>query len=168
MKGIAVMIISLFSVVIPIQSREIIYNYDNFGDIFPQSDSGNDFHVYKYAEIDNIFDEKYEGTNIGGAYLVQGTSYVTTSEFKGQLVSITATIYCAKNYWGTLMMAVGYPGFGEYIWICNEHGSDWNYNITWSPPSAAKYQKFNLIIGADSATINRVYGFDELRITTSD
>jgi len=109
----------------------------------------------------------------GGAYLVQGTSYLTTPEFKGQLVSITATFYCGtknggENSGDSLWMAVGYPGTEDSIWMCIDHGLDWNYNITWNPPSGAKYQKFNLIIGAETATLDRVYGFDELRITTSD
>jgi len=163
------MIISLFSVVIPIQSREIIYNYDNFGDIFPQGDCGNNYQVNRYANIDKIFDTEYKGTNIGGAYLLQGSSYITTPEFKGQVVNITATFYCGSTYaveaQNTLWILISWPEDTGAVYLCQEGG--WQ-KYTWIPSSSAKFQKFHLVIGALGATINKAYGFDELRITTLD
>jgi len=164
----------IFSAVIPIQSRETTYtyNYDyGFSEIFPQGDGVNDFHVYKYEQIEIIFDEKYNGTNIGGAFVVQGTSITGPIEFEGHLVDITATFYCggthAEEGAYSLWIAVYYPD-GEYdpIYICQEKG--WHYNYTWIPPSAARYQSFTLHIAANDVTMDKAYGFDELRITFLD
>jgi len=184
MKGIAlVTILSLFSVAIPIQSLETVYtyNYDNFGDFFPQGDR-EDFNIHKYADNDTIFDAEYKGTNIGGAFLVLGNSS-TTMHFEGQLLDITATFYCGSTFTDTevesLWIYVYYVEGGiagthvdrvhDAIYICEERG--WHYNYTTNPQLAAKYQVFNgfnVTVGALNATANRAYGFDELRITTSD
>jgi len=167
-------IIYIFSVVIPIQSHltTYTYNYDSFGEIFPQGDVGyNEFHVYKYADIDTIFDTEYKGTNIGGAFLVQGSSYIQNLEYEGYVANITATFYCgsteAEQGGSSLFIGVYYPVFkdGDDILICQEKG--WHYNYTWTPPRGAKYQNFKLYIRAKDATIDRPYGFDELRITAS-
>ena len=91
MRGIGlVTIISIFSVVIPIQSREIAYtyNYENFGDIFHQGNR-DDFNVYKYEDIDKIFDTEYSGPNIGGVFLVDASSTTMTDQFDGHIVNIT-------------------------------------------------------------------------------
>jgi len=166
-------IICLFSVVIPIQSGEIIYvyDYDNFGDIFPQGDGVNDFHISKYSDIDNIFDKKYEGPHIGGAYLVEGNASITTSEFKGYLKSITATFYCGNTEYpgddSSLWIGVEYPdsGAGDGEWICLKSG--WNYDFTYiSPPRG--YQGFTFGVSAYEATIDRAFGFDEIRISTTE
>jgi len=165
-------IICLFSVVIPIQSGEIIYvyDYDNFGDIFPQGDGVNDFHISKYSDIDNIFDKKYEGPHIGGAYLVEGNaSIITTREFKGYVKSITATFYCGGTWresYSSLWIGVDYadPGYGYGHWICSE--SSWQ-NYTWIPPSRDEYQNFTFQVAASEATIDRAFGFDEIRISTT-
>jgi len=172
MKGIALVTI-IFSVVIPIQSHEIInvYNYVSFGEIFPQSYGGFDeFHLYKYADIDIIFDTEYKGTNIGGAFLVHGTNW-TETHFDGYVIDITATFYCGSTETeeggDSLWIGVRYPdGNIEGSFICQERG--WHYNHTWIPPSGAIWQNFTVIPEANFATINRAYGFDELRITTSD
>jgi len=164
----------IFSVVIPIQSRETTYtyNYDyGFSGIFPQFDGVNDFHVYKYEHIEIIFDEKYNGTNIGGAFLVRGHSDTGTIEFEGYLVDISATFYCggtdAEEGGASLLIDVYYPdGEDDYIFICQEKG--WHYNHTWIPPRGTKYQNFRLWIEALDATIDKAYGFDELRITFTD
>jgi len=174
MKGIAlVTILSLFSVAIPIQSLETVYtyNYDNFGDIFNQSGGVDDFHLYKYSDNDTIFDKEYKGTNIGGAFLVQGSSRGITPEFEGY-VELTATFYCGGTYRvdgsNSLIIGVHYDDMDHAIYLCQERG--WHYNYTFVPPAAAKYQKVIVFTGASdaNATANRAYGFDELRITTSD
>ena len=131
-------IICMFSVVIPIQSGGIIYDYDydNFGKFFPQGDGFGDFHLYKYANIDDIFDENYEGTNVGGAFLVKGNSSQTTDVFDGYLDDITATYYCGSTHaeegWNSLWMRVQYVnGSYDYTFLCQEKG--WHYNQTWIP-----------------------------------
>ena len=140
MTGIAlVTIISIFSVVIPIQSREttVTYNYDNFGKLFPQGHSGVDhFHVYKYKDIDTIFDTAYRGTNIGGAFLVEGDSaFVTNTTFPGYVVKITATFYCGSTKGevdtDSLYLGVHWAGYGEHTYLCEKKG--WNYDYTWTP-----------------------------------
>jgi len=172
MKGIAVLILCIFSVVIPIQSQEIIYvyNYDSFGDMYPQGEIGlNEFHVDKYADIDTIFATEYKGTHIGGAFLVQGWTSIKTDAFEGYITDITTTFYCGGTY----------PEEPDSLWIdvyyndvdhdrnslCTEKG--WHYNYTWIPASGAKYQGFKIRTAAVIATINKAYGFDELRITTT-
>jgi len=172
MKGIAILIISIFSVVIPIQSHEVIYvyNYDSFAEIFPQGDGVNDFHVYKYEDIRKIFDTEYTGKNIGGAFLVQGSSSDgSTPQYEGYLVDITATFYCGSTYseegFKSLLIYVYYPdGSDDFNYVCQERG--WHYNYTWIPPEGAKHQGFRVGIGAYWATIDKAYGFDELRIRT--
>jgi len=169
-------IIYIFSVVIPIQSHETvyIYKYDSFGEIFPQGDGIHDFHLRKYADMDTIFDTEYTGTNIGGAYLLHGASFAYTPDYEGFIVDITATFYCGSTYAEdgvyTLLIDVLYIDDQHLVdqettYICEEKG--WNYNYTLFPRSAAKYQTFGLFIQACNATINKAYGFDELRIKTS-
>jgi len=170
MKGIAVTIIYIFSVVIPIQSREIAYtyNYDNFGDLFPQ---GGNFHVYKYADLDKIIDTDYKGTSIGGAFLLQGGGGTATDEFEDYIVDITTSVYCGGTYeeegGASLLIDIIYSGGKRWnsVYICEERG--WVYNLTWIPPTR-QYQGFTVRITAWEATKNKVYGFDLLRITTSD
>jgi len=171
MKGIAlVTIISIFSVVIPIQSRETVYtyNYDNFGDFFPQDDI-EVFNITKYADNNTIFEQEYNGTNIGGAFLVKGSGD-GVSQFEGYIVNITATFYCGSTNKeegvNSLYIEVHYPrGYPEGIHLCKERG--WHYNYTWTP-SLARQLNFTVIAEADEATIHKAYGFDELRIITSD
>jgi len=171
MKGIAILIISIFSVVIPIQSHELIYvyNYDSFTEIFQQRDGINDFHVYKYEDIRTIFDTDYTGTNIGGAYLVQGSNWHNTLGYEGYLLDITATFYCGSTYAKeggiSLEFHVDYPdGSNDINYVCQERG--WHYNYTWIPQMGAKHQGFVVTIGASNAAIVKAYGFDELRIRT--
>jgi len=172
MKGIAVAILSIFSVVIPIQSHELTYtyNYNSFGEIFPQDDSVVDrFHLDKYKDIRTIFDTDYTGKNIGGAFLVQGSRNVYTPDYEGPVVDITATFYCGgtepEEEGLSLRMGVYYPD-GEYDnhYVCPERG--WHYNYTWIPPRGADYQSFKVYVRANDATLDKAYGFDELRITT--
>jgi len=175
MKGIALAtIIAIFSVVIPIQSREIAYtyNYDNFVDLFRPSDSGVDhFHVYKYVDLDKIIDTDYKGTNIGGAFLLEGGGGTATDEFEGYIVDITTSVYCGGTYEeegrASLLIDIIYSGGKRWnsVYICEEIG--WVYNLTWIPPTR-QYQGFTVRITAWEATANKVYGFDLLRITTSD
>ena len=139
MKGIAVAsIISIFSVVIPTLSgkRTFVYNYENFGDIFHQGQR-DDFNIYKYEDIDTIFDTEYNGTNIGGAFLVDGTSTTATSNFKEYVIDIIATFYCGGTYaeegTDSLWLMVGYSGGHDAIYVCEERG--WHYNYTWIPPT---------------------------------
>jgi len=172
MKGIALAtIIYIFSVVIPIQSREIVYtyNYDNFGDFFHQG-AREDFNIYKYQAIDKIFDTEYNGTNVGGVFLVQGSSATSTPDFEGYVVNITATFYCGSTHdeegRNSLWIAVYYDKNEDFTYLCQERG--WHYNHTWIPPLGTTYKNFSLYIRASDATLNKAYGFDELRFTTSD
>jgi len=169
-------IIYLFSVVIPIQSGEIIYNYDNLGEMFAQGSGVNDFHLFKYSDIDTIFDEKYEGSNIGGAYLIEGNFsniYAEVHVFPGYLVNITATFYCgstkAEEGGNSLWMGVQYIE-ADYAqsFLCRDR-TGWRYDYTWTPaPTTPGTQGFKLNFRALNATPNRAYGFDELRIATSE
>jgi len=165
-------IIYFSSVVIPIQSEIIyIYNYDNFGELFHQG-ARWDYNIYKYEDIDKIFDTEYKGTNIGGAFTIYDSySYSYALPFEGYLVDITASFYCGSTYpkdEGSLWINIDYHDeVNDGRFLCQERG--WNYNYTWIPPSGAKYQNFTMTgIGAFNATMNKAYGFDELRITTSD
>jgi len=172
MKGIAVAILSIFSVVIPIQSHELTYtyNYNSFGEIFPQDDSVVDrFHLDKYEDIHKIFDTEYTGKNNGGAFLVQGNNKTYTSVYEGELVDITATFYCGGTYAeegaNSLEIFVNdLDGNHDYHYPCQERG--WRYNYKWIPSTSAKYQDFYVRFMAYDATIDKPYGFDELRITT--
>jgi len=168
-------IIYLLSAVIPIKSGEIIYDYDysNLGEIFPQSDRINDFHLYKYSDIDKIFDEKYEGSNIGGAFLMEGNygTYLPEAPvFPDYLVNITATFYCGSTYaeegTNSLWIGVFYGDEGaDGIWLCKDR-TGWHYDYLWTPTNLGN-QGFRLYFQARNAVTNRPYGFDELRITTS-
>ena len=93
----------MFSVVILIQSDDVIYDYDydNFGEIFPQGVGVDDFHLYKYANIDTIFDEKYNGTNVGGAFLVKGDKRQETTVYDGYIVSIIVVRLTPLSITGT-------------------------------------------------------------------
>jgi len=171
-------IIYLLSAVIPIKSGEIIYDYDysNLGEIFPQSDRINDFHLYKYSDIDKIFDDKYEGSNIGGAFLMEGNYYTDRSEapvFPGYLVNITATVYCgstvAEEGLYSLRIDVPYVDGGwAFNYLCGNR-TGWHYDHTYTPTTVTDPTKqgFQVLFAALNATTNRAYGFDELRITTS-
>jgi len=171
-------IIYLLSVVIPIQSGEIIYIYDysNLGKIFPQKDGINDFHLYKYSDIDKIFDDKYKGSNIGGAFLMEG-NYITdipeAPVIPGYFVNVTATFYCgstwAETEYNSLWFDVDYRAGDHYDnWICKNR-TGWHYDYTWTPTiKNPGNQGFQLGFAARNATTNRPYGIDELRITTSD
>jgi len=177
MKGIALSsIISIFSVVIPIQSIDIAYtyNYDNFGKLCHQGDR-EDFNIYRYEDINKIFDTEYKGTSIGGAFSVQGDSVSYAPGFEGYVLDITATFYCGSTHeeegWKSLCIVVYYnagkDSYADLKYICEERG--WHYNYTWIPPSRFDYDKnFHVEIRADNATINKAYGFDDLRITTTD
>jgi len=169
-------IIYLLSAVIPIKSGEIIYDYDysNLGEIFPQSDRINDFHLYKYSDIDKIFDEKYEGSNIGGAFLMEGNYYTDLLKapvFPGYIVKITATFYCGSTYaeegTNSLLISVAYVDEGsDYTYLCEDR-TGWHYDYPWTPVTNPRKQGFQVYFMARNATTNRPYGFDELRITTS-
>jgi len=173
MKGIAVTIICIFSVVIPIQSGRIAYtyNYDNFNEIFPQ-DNGviNNFYLFKYEDLDRIFDTEYEGTNVGGAFVVLGSVHHGTPNYKGYVVDITATFYCgstddSSENW--LKIGVFYEDAYDNFYPCEERG--WHYNQTLIPPKRDEYQNFYVEFQTCcDATINEPYGFDMVRITTSD
>jgi len=171
-------IIYLLSAVIPIKSGEIIYDYDysNLGEIFPQSDRINDFHLYKYSDIDKIFDEKYVGSNIGGAFLLEGdfkTNLPEAHVFPGFFVNITLTYYCGSTHAeegdNSLQINVDYVDGNNYgIWLCEDR-TGWHYDYVWTPTQTnpAK-QGFKVYFRVDNVTPNKVYGFDELRITTFD
>jgi len=169
-------IIYLLSAVIPIKSGEITYTYSNLGEILPQGSGTNDFHLYKYSYIDKITHDKYGGSNIGGAFLMDG-NYVTSLPeahvFPGYIVKITATFYCGSTYaeQGPNSLAIGVyyvDGGSVGIFLCDKTG--WHYDHVWTPkqvPSPGK-QGFRLYFAAHNAATNRAYGFDELRITTSN
>jgi len=174
-------IIYLLSVVIPIQSGETIYvyNYDNLTDIFPQKDRINDFHLYKYSDIDKIFDDKYKGSNIGGAFLLEGNYAADRSEahvFPGYIVNITLTFYCGsteEGFFEGLVIEAAYDD-AEYgmSYICDDR-TGW-HNDTWIQdrwswiPTTIGTGGFTVEFRARNATPNRPYGIDELRLTTSD
>jgi len=170
-------IIYLLSAVIPIKSGEIIYDYDysNLGEIFPQSDRINDFHLYKYSDIDKIFDEKYEGSNIGGAFLMEGNYGTKLSEvpvFPGYLVNIKATFYCGSTYAEELTNSLRLDVFyvdGQWFdgtWLCEDR-TGWHYDYPYTPTTNPREPGFQVNFVARNATTNRAYGINELRITTS-
>jgi len=166
---VLIMIIYIVSVVIPIQSGEIAYtyDYDNFDEIFPQTRGViDDFHLFKYEDIDT----EYNGTNIGGAFLVLGTSHPQTPKYKGYVVDVTATFYCGSTYYEdedySLQIFVFYDGPElDDTYLCKERG--WHYNYTWIPQQRDLSQNFAVRVQAQHVTMNRPYGFDMLRITTS-
>jgi len=170
-------IIYLLSAVIPTKSGELIYvyDYDNLGEILPQGSGINDFHLYKYSDIDTIFHEKFEGSNIGGAFLMEGNYRTDLSEapvFPGYIVNITATFYCgstrAEEGVNSLRIYVFYvDGGANGIYLCEDR-TGWHYDHTWTPTvTILGKQGFQLFFWAWNAVTNRPYGFDELRITTS-
>ena len=136
-------VIYLLSAVIPIKSGEIIYvyDYDNLGEILPQGSGINDFHLYKYSDIDKIFDDKYKGSNIGGAFLMEGnysTNYLEVPVFPGYIVNITTTFYCgstlAEEGGNSLVIVVTYVNeSGDVDWLCEDR-TGWHYDYTWTPP----------------------------------
>ena len=136
-------IIYLFSVVIPIQSAEIIYvyNYDNLDEIFEQGSGIYDFHLYKYADIDTIFNKKYEGSNIGGAYLIEGgfrTDDTKAHVFPGYIVNVTATFYCGATFaevgdHDSLWISIRYIDADfDGTFLCSDR-IGWHYDYTWTP-----------------------------------
>ena len=136
-----------FSLLIPIQSELIyVYNYDNFDDIFHEGNR-NDFNVYKYEDIDNIFETKYDGPNIGGAFQMQGNSTTITHQFDGYLVDVTASFYCynAEEVEMNWEMSILYEdGTFERNRVCIGSGpSNWKYNITWIPYFPLKQVSFH-------------------------
>jgi len=164
-------IICFFSVLIQIQSTEIeyIYNYDDFSEIFEQGGLHN-FNVARYEDIDDIFDKPYEGSNIGGAFLLYGdwqTRYWHEREFDGNIIKITTTHYCGKlTDIYTLTLWINYPdGSKDYKGICSDT-TGWNYNYTWIAPRHT--ENFTLGIEGAYATVNEPIGFDEIRITMTD
>jgi len=160
------------SVLIPIQSELIyVYNYDNFGDIFHQGNR-NDFNVYKYEDIDSIFETKYAGTNIGGAFQMLGNFSTATHQFDGYLVDVTATIYCAnteeRENWLMWFKTGNNWDAGRYV--CGESPVDtnnWNYNIKWIPYFDIN-ENVTLHFESFGATVNKPFGFDEIRVTTRE
>jgi len=167
-------IIYLLSAVVPTKSGEIIYNFDNLGEIFPQGSGINDFHLYRYSIIDTILHEKYNGSNIGGAFLMEGnfvTNRPEAHEFPGYLVNITTTFYCGSTHAeegeNSLGIAVFYVGGGwGSTYLCDRTG--WHYDHTWTPSvTSLANPGFTIGFQAWNATTNRPYGFDELRITTT-
>jgi len=168
-------IIYLLSAVIPIKSGELVFDYDNLGEIFPQGSGINDFHLYKYSDLDKILDDKYEGSQIGGAFLMEGDYYTNFPEapiFPGYIVNITATFYCgsteAEEGQNSLFIEVAYVGEGwDATYLCDNR-TGWHYDYPWTPIVAIPgYQGFQFRFAAGNATANRAYGFDELRITTT-
>lgn len=167
-------IICFFSVLIQIQSDEIeyVFNYEDFSEIFEQGGLHN-FNVAKYEDIDEIFDKPYEGSNIGGAFLLYGrwlTGSWHEKEFDGYLTKITTTHYCGNlsepNIWNPkIMLWINYvDGSQESKEICSD-ALGWNYNYVWIPQRPTRDFTFGLE-GKD-ATVNKPLGFDEIRITTS-
>ena len=130
-------IICFFSVLIRIQSEDIVhvYNYDNFDELFHQGNL-QDFNVLKYQEIDILFDKPYEGPNIGGAFLLHGESNTNTPQFDGYIVDITASFYCGDKKGNKVRFLSFWVGYAddrdERVFICDDYG--WNYNYTWIPP----------------------------------
>jgi len=168
-------IIYFFSVLIQIQSTEIIYvyNYDDFSEIFQQGSLQN-FNVLKYEDIDTIFDKPYEGSNIGGAFLMNGgweTKHWHQQEFNGYIVDVTATFYCGKyggeTWQSELALWIIYSETEQdEKYICSDNG--WSYNYTWIPPTRFNHgESFSLGISGWGATADKPYGFDEIRIRTT-
>jgi len=165
-------IICFFSVLIQIQSDEIIYvyNYEDFSEIFQQGGLHN-FNVAKYQDIDNIFDKPYEGSNIGGAFLLYGdwqTNPWHEQEFDGYVVDVTASFYCGKKT-NDFALWINYPdGKMDHTEICSDSTS-WNYNYKWIPPTRFNHTaSFTLGINANGATVNEPFGFDKIRIKVTD
>jgi len=162
-------IICFFSVLIQIQSTEIeyIYNYDDFSEIFEQGGLHN-FNVARYEDIDDIFDTPYEGSNIGGAFLLYGkwlTGGWHERQFPGYIMKITTTHYCGKLT-DTFTLWVTYAdGYQETKGICSDTAG-WSYNSTWFPQRHS--ENFTLGIEGQHATVNKPLGFDEIRITMTD
>jgi len=168
-------IICFFSVLIQIQSTEIeyIYNYDDFSEIFEQGGLHN-FNVARYEDIDDIFDTPYEGSNIGGAFLLYGkwlTGGWHEQEFDGYITKITTTHYCGNlsepNIWNPkIMLWIDYvDGSYERKEICSD-ALGWNYNYVWIPQKPKK--DFTFGMEGKDATVNKPLGFDEIRITMTD
>jgi len=164
-----------FSVLIPIQSESIyVYNYyNNFGDIFPQGEQ-TDLNIYRYEDIDNIFAEKYEGSNIGGAILTaeKGTTVIYPWPwFHGHPFAVTVTVYCGLSEYGKMVWVQYHNESSEdYFYVCEgwkEQG--WTYNHTYIPSMRFSFSdgfrlKFTLN-DDDNATLNKPFGLDEIRLT---
>ena len=139
-------IICFFSVLIRIQSDEIVYvyNYSDFGELFHQGDQ-DDFNVYKYEDIDTVFDEKYYGPNIGGAVLLNGGSKTRTPPFDGYIVDITASFYCGSKEFDNMRIYVIYAD-GKYddMWLCGDARIGWTYYYTWIPPMRFSHSEVSI------------------------
>ena len=121
------------------------YNYDNFGDIFKQGYS-NSFNIYKYKDIDSIFETKYEGSNVGGAFLVNGQDATYTDNFDAYIVDFTATFYCSnsKNLYIYVRYNGAEPKQFDNILICDK--TSWTYNYTWTPPLRFSFSKVSIYL----------------------
>jgi len=158
-----------FSVLNRIQSEEIVhvFNYDNFDELFHQGDR-DDFNKDLYEYINIIFDKPYEGPNIGGAFVLHGTSR-TARQFDGYIVDITASFYCGNKETDNLEFLVYYADNAEDHYFCGDSNHGWNYNYTWTPPTHFNHaENFSVEICAYNAVVNQAFGFDEIRITTTD
>jgi len=160
-------IICFFSVLIQSSEIEYVYNYDNFDQIFQQGGLYN-FNVAKYEDIDSIFDKPYEGSNIGGAFLLYGpwTSRGWHEQsFDGYIIKIQTKYYCGKQK-EHLALWINYAdGQQDSSWLCDDT-TGWNYTYTWIPPTHS--ENFTLGISGSGVTVNQPLGFDEIRITVDN
>jgi len=167
---IATICVSAFSVLTPIQSESIyVYNYgNNFGDFFHQNNLA-DFNIQEYKYIDNLFKEKYEGTNIGGAFqtAVDGPD-VFTPLFNGFLFEISLSVYCGRPQ-DDLKMITIYHRDEPYraFYPCYEKNAI-GWNTYASKDLSMVSGGFRLKIESSNSTINEPFGFDEIRITVVD
>jgi len=170
---IATICVSAFSVLTPIQSESIyVYNYgNNFGDFFPQNNLA-DFNIQEYKYIDNLFKEKYEGTNIGGAFqTVVGGPEIFTPWFNGFPLELSVSVYCGRPQAAIKRISIYYrDGSYDYFHACHR-SSDWN-TPGWTTYAFKDLSMasggFRVKIESSNSTINEPFGFDEIRITVVD
>jgi len=170
---IATICVSAFSVLTPIQSESIyVYNYgNNFGDFFPQNNLA-DFNIQEYKYIDNLFKEKYEGTNIGGAFqtAVRGHD-VFTPWFNGFLFEISVSVYCGRPQDDLKRISIYHRDDSyRYFHACHR-SSGWNtpgWNTYAYKDLSMASGGFRVKIESSNSTINEPFGFDEIRITVVD
>jgi len=173
---IATICVSAFSVLTPIQSESIyVYNYgNNFGDFFPQNNLA-DFNIQEYKYIDNLFKEKYEGTNIGGAFqtAVDGPD-VFTPWFNGFALEISVSVYCGRPQTYSKGISIYYRDgtYGAFYPCYEKNAIGWNtyntYNTYAFKDLSMVSGGFRLKIESSNSTINEPFGFDEIRITVVD